>query len=67
MLEKDQSTKPTACAMLRYEVAQADLPVSCPLPRYRLWDAHPCVYLPMTDTGRAICPYCNAEYVYKDP
>lgn len=61
-----QSVQPRACAKLHYEVTQADLPLSCPLPPYRLWDAHPRVYLPIHLTGRAICPYCSAEYVLTD-
>jgi len=28
-----------------------------------LWAAHPRVYLPIEETGRAICPYCSVEYV----
>ncbi len=46
----------------RYEVTHADLPLSCPMKDMRLWDAHPRVYLPIEATGRAECPYCDAEY-----
>jgi Uncharacterized protein conserved in bacteria len=46
-----------------YEVAPADLPLSCPMPQMRLWDAHPKVYLPIEETGKATCPYCGAQYV----
>ena len=50
----------------RYEVTHADLPLSCPMPDMRLWDAHPRVYLPIQDTGHVVCPYCEAEYFLKD-
>lgn len=58
--------KEQACAAQHYQVTKADLPLSCPLPRYRLWDSHPRVYLPIETTGRAVCPYCNAEYILSD-
>lgn len=54
-----------ACTKPRYEVKHTDLPLSCPLPDSRVWDAHPRVYLPIEDTGRAVCPYCGAEYILK--
>ena len=50
----------------RYEVTRADLPVHCPMPDQTLWDAHPRVYLPIEETGKAKCPYCGAEYILKD-
>jgi uncharacterized Zn-finger protein len=54
-----------ACTQPRYEVTRADLPLSCPLPSMRVWDAHPRVYLPIAATGTAVCPYCEAEYILK--
>jgi uncharacterized Zn-finger protein len=54
-----------ACTNHRYEVTRADLPLSCPANDMRLWDAHPKVYLPIEETGRAVCPYCDAEYILK--
>ncbi|HVV68137.1 MAG TPA: zinc-finger domain-containing protein [Gammaproteobacteria bacterium] len=59
-------TEQQACCAKRYEVTHADLPLSCPMPEYRLWDAHPCVYLPIQATGQAVCPYCGAEYLLID-
>lgn len=53
-------------AELRYEVSAHDLPLCCPMPEQRLWDSHPRVYLPIEDTGRAVCPYCGALYVLVD-
>ena len=57
------ASKEDACTKRLYEVTDADLPLSCPMLMMRLWDAHPRVYLPIEATGRAICPYCAAEYV----
>lgn len=55
-----------ACAQKKYQVTYDDLPLSCPLPNMRLWDAHPRVYLPIEVTGFEKCPYCGAEYTLKD-
>ncbi|TAK51000.1 MAG: zinc-finger domain-containing protein [Gammaproteobacteria bacterium] len=46
-----------------YEVTRDDLPLSCPMPGMSLWNSHPRVYLPIARTGRAMCPYCSAEFV----
>jgi len=51
-----------ANAQNRYEVVAEDLPLSCPMPGMYLWNSHPRVYLPVQETGEAICPYCGAEY-----
>ena len=61
---KDQGIR--ANTKRQYEVARDELPLSCPTPDMRLWDAHPRVYLPITTTGHAVCPYCDAEFVLKD-
>lgn len=55
-----------ACAKRRYEITQADLPLSCPMTDQRVWDAHPRIYLPIEKTGEYRCPYCGVEYVLKD-
>jgi uncharacterized Zn-finger protein len=55
-----------ACTKRIYEVTSASLPLSCPLQDMRVWDAHPRVYLPIEATGRAVCPYCEAEFILKD-
>jgi uncharacterized Zn-finger protein len=59
------STKKQASTQRSYEVTRANLPLSCPMSDMRVWDSHPRVYLPIEKTGRAICPYCEAEYVLK--
>jgi len=53
------------CTQNRYEITHRDLPLSCPSKDMRLWDAHPRVYLPIEETGKATCPYCDAEYILK--
>lgn len=45
-----------------YQVKQADLPLSCPMPGMYLWNSHPRVYLPIEETGIVKCPYCGATY-----
>jgi uncharacterized Zn-finger protein len=57
---------PQACTKRCYEVTRSNLPLSCPLPDMRLWDAHPRVYLPIEATGHVICPYCEAEFILKN-
>ncbi|MES2142039.1 MAG: zinc-finger domain-containing protein [Pseudomonadota bacterium] len=51
---------------LYYEVTPQALPLSCPLPTNRLWDAHPRIYLPIAKTGQVTCPYCGTEYFLKN-
>lgn len=45
-----------------YQVSRGDLPLSCPTPEQKLWNSHPRVYLPIEETGTAVCPYCSALY-----
>ena len=45
-----------------YDVTRADLPVSCPMPGMSQWNSHPKVYIPLEETGEAICPYCSASF-----
>lgn len=52
-----------ACTKRRYEITQADLPLSCPMADMRVWDAHPRVFLPIEKTGQVVCPYCETEYI----
>lgn len=55
------------CTEKVYEVSWEDLPLSCPTPEMKLWNAHPRVYLPIHRSGEAMCEYCGAKYVLKDP
>lgn len=50
----------------RVAVSRADLPLSCPLPNQKLWNAHPRVYLPIEDSGEASCPYCGTHFTLSD-
>jgi len=43
-------------------VQASDLPLFCPGPRAPLWSMHPRVYIDLSKTGTAICPYCGAHY-----
>jgi len=52
----------TASVQAEYEVTRADLPLSCPMPSQKLWNAHPRVYLPIDESGEERCPYCGALY-----
>ena len=49
-----------------YYITFKDTPLCCPMPDMRLWDSHPRVYLPITETGKETCPYCNATYILID-
>ena len=52
----------TASTQAEYQVSRADLPLSCPMPSQKLWNAHPRVYLPIDKSGEEQCPYCGARY-----
>ncbi|GAB4119674.1 MAG: zinc-finger domain-containing protein [Wenzhouxiangellaceae bacterium] len=60
--DADNSRLADASTASRYEVTRADLPLSCPMPDMKLWNAHPRVYLPIEKTGHTKCPYCGAEF-----
>ena len=47
------------------EIAAADLPLHCPTPAQQLWNTHPRVFLPIEQTGEALCPYCGTRYVLR--
>lgn len=55
-----------ACTKKKQTIRHADLPLSCPTNTMALWNAHPKVYLPMSDDGEATCPYCGTLFVLKD-
>jgi uncharacterized Zn-finger protein len=48
------------------ELSRSELPLSCPTPGQKLWNAHPRVYLPIEESGQAKCPYCGTEYTLTD-
>lgn len=54
--------KERGCTARHVEIKRDELPLCCPLPNQRLWDAHPRVYLPIEKTGTVICPYCETHF-----
>jgi uncharacterized Zn-finger protein len=54
--------KPTELNQRHIEVTAADLPLHCPLPSMKTWNAHPRVFLPIHKTGESLCPYCSTKY-----
>ena len=44
------------------EVTREELPLHCPTPDSSLWDSHPRVYIPLSDTPEAACSYCGTVY-----
>jgi uncharacterized Zn-finger protein len=44
------------------EVTAKDLPLHCPTGEVALWCSHPRVFLNITETGEAMCPYCGTKY-----
>lgn len=54
-----------ACNQQEKIIVESQLPLSCPLPNERLWDAHPKVYLEIETNGEVVCPYCETKYVLK--
>jgi len=56
----------SASTQREYTVSRSELPLSCPTPEQKLWNSHPRVYLPVEETGIAVCPYCSAVYRLAD-
>jgi len=47
------------------EISEAELPLHCPVADQMLWNSHPRVFLPVEESGEALCPYCGTRYVLK--
>ncbi len=63
------SKQKPACTQRTYEVTMAKIhktPLSCPMDDMPLALAHPKVFLPIMKTGKAICPYCSAQFILTD-
>jgi len=58
----DTATPPAAGAHGTVELDAADLPAFCPNRKMAVWSQHPRVYLDLSHSGRALCPYCSTEY-----
>lgn len=61
-----ETKKKQACAEKNYIVHRRDLPLSCPTNEMELWNAHPKVYLPIEETGTAVCPYCGSRFTLEN-
>ncbi|WP_148716434.1 zinc-finger domain-containing protein [Chitinolyticbacter meiyuanensis] len=47
------------------EVGAADLPLHCPMPAHLAWNSHPRVFIDVSKTGSAQCPYCGTRYTLR--
>lgn len=47
------------------ELGADDLPAYCPNPAMPLWSSHPKVFLDLSHSGHANCPYCGTHYRLK--
>ena len=47
------------------QVSAKDLPLHCPTDEVALWCSHPRVFLDLSETGKASCPYCGTQYQLK--
>ena len=47
------------------QVSAKDLPLHCPMDEVALWCSHPRVFLDLSETGKASCPYCSTQYQLK--
>ena len=47
------------------EITATELPLHCPTSAMRLWNSHPRVFLPIEQTGSALCPYCGTQYTLR--
>ena len=56
----------TPNARRHYQVTRKYLPLHCPMEGMSVWNSHPRVFLPIEDSGEAMCPYCGAEYTLVD-
>ncbi|RCS56734.1 zinc-finger domain-containing protein [Parvibium lacunae] len=58
-----QTVQPSSASTAAVEVEQ--LPVYCPNPAMPIWCSHPKVFLDVSKTGQAKCPYCGTVYTLK--
>jgi uncharacterized Zn-finger protein len=56
---------PTTLKFQTITVTARDLPLHCPMPSMKLWDAHPRVFIDVTTMGEAKCPYCGTVYKFE--
>jgi uncharacterized Zn-finger protein len=58
---------PTELKFQQIDVTAKDLPLHCPMPSMKLWNTHPRVFIDVTSTGEAKCPYCGTVYKLSGP
>ena len=58
---------PTDLNLTQIEVTAKDLPLHCPMPSMKLWNTHPRVFIDVSSTGEARCPYCGTVYKLSGP
>lgn len=56
---------PAAAPKSVVELGAADLPAFCPNKQMSVWNQHPRVFLDVTHSGGASCPYCGTLYRLK--
>jgi len=61
--ELSMQKQATDAKLRQIEITPDDLPLHCPMPSMLLWNSHPRVYLPIENTGEAMCPYCGTQYI----
>ena len=59
--------QPTELKYQQIEVTADDLPLHCPMPSMKIWNTHPRVFIDVTSTGEAKCPYCGTVYKFSGP
>ena len=60
-----QAANNTTAKITAVELDTKDLPAYCPNPAMPIWSSHPRVFLDMTSSGEAKCPYCGTVYRLK--
>jgi uncharacterized Zn-finger protein len=60
---KEQKYDPKAAVHVTAKDLMGHGVVFCPNPKMPLWSSHPKVYLDLSKTGEASCPYCGTHYV----
>ncbi len=58
---------PNDLKQAQIDVTASDLPLHCPMPSMKLWNSHPRVFIDVTSTGEAKCPYCGTVYKLAGP
>jgi uncharacterized Zn-finger protein len=61
-----KTEKSGAVVELRASELNSQGGVFCPNPNLTQWSSHPKVYLGLTESGQARCPYCGTLYKLKD-